>query len=197
MIVLGVDVGIRNCGYVLCEVNKLDITLIAEGQVQPKAKQQIPRKLFEIYQTLEDKIRIYKPKAIVVEKLYSHHRHPVTLGVLAQVRGIVALLAYQKNIDFFEFSPTRARKSFLGRGRGNSAQVKKMAENVTGKEFLSLHTADAYSLVVAFSHTQKVKSIIASGNFESKANKKLLSHIKNDISAKRKNKKKGREPSIA
>ena len=159
MRVLGVDVGIRNCGYVLCEVENLRVTLIKEGQIKPDPRQPLPQKLNHIFEALESQVVKYEPKAIAVEKLYSHYRHPVTLGVLAQVRGIVALLAYQKGIGFFQYSPTRARKSFLGRGNVNSSQVKKMAENVTGKKFKSPHTADAFSLVVAFSHDQKMSKI--------------------------------------
>ncbi len=160
MIVLGVDVGIRTCGYVVCEVKNLDIKLLIEGQVQPNPQRHLPEKLNQIYSKLEDETKRFAFKAIIVEKLYSHHKHPTTLGVLAQVRGVVALLAHKKNLQFFEYSPTRARKSFLGRGRGNSQQVKKMAENVTNRKFISLHTADAYSLVVAFSHEQKVKNLM-------------------------------------
>jgi crossover junction endodeoxyribonuclease RuvC len=159
MIVLGVDVGIRNCGYVLCNVKNLQVDLIKEGQVKPDSWLPLPQKLSHIFTGLEKEIIDHKPEALVVEKLYSHYRHPVTLGVLAQVRGVVALLAYQEKIGFFEYSPTRARKSFLGRGNVNSEQVKKMAENVTGKKFKSFHTADAFSLVVAFSHAQKMKKI--------------------------------------
>ena len=159
MRVLGVDVGLRNCGYVLCEVKNLDVDLVKEGQIKPDPKEAFPQKLNHIFAGLEKEINQYDPKVLVVEKLYSHYRHPTTLGVLAQVRGVVALLAYQRKIGFFEYSPTRARKSFLGKGNANSAQVKKMAENVTGKKFKSLHTADAFSLVVAFSHEQKMKRI--------------------------------------
>ena len=159
MKVLGVDVGIRNCGYVLCKVRNLDVELVKEGLIKPDPKQPLPQKLNHIFEGLEKEISGYQPEALVVEKLYSHYRHPVTLGVLAQVRGVVALLAYQKEIGFFQYSPTRARKSFLGKGNANSIQVKKMAENVTGKKFQSPHTADAFSLVVAFSHAQKMKKI--------------------------------------
>ena len=159
MKVLGIDVGIRTCGYVLCNVRNLQVDLIKEGQVKPDSRLPLPQKLNHIFTELEKEITNYKPEALVVEKLYSHYRHPVTLGVLAQVRGVVALLAYQKEIGFFQYSPTRARKSFLGRGNVNSDQVKKMAENVTGKKFKSPHTADAFSLVVAFSHAQKMKKI--------------------------------------
>lgn len=160
MKVLGIDVGIGACGYVIASVKNLDITLVKESQIKPKPKQTLPQKLKFIFEELKKEIADHAPKAIVVEKLYSHYRHPTTLGVLSQIKGIVALLAQQENIDYFEYSPTRARKAFLGKGSANSNQVKKMAENITGKEFKSVHTADAFSLIVAFSHDQKVINLL-------------------------------------
>ena len=160
MKVLGVDLGLRTCGYVLCNVENLNVTLIKEGEIIPIVHQPLPQKLSFIFEELAKEITAYKPVAIIVEKLYSHYRHPTTLGILAQVRGIIGLLAYHKKIGFFEYSPTRARKSFLGRGNVDSNQVRKMAENITGRKIKSNHTADAFSLVVAFSHEQKFKKVL-------------------------------------
>lgn len=159
MRVLAVDVGIQVCGYVVCQVNGLEVTLIKEGEAKPPRKQSLPYRINYIFEHLEEQIQQFNPEAVIVETLYSHYRHPTTLGVLAQVRGVVALLSHQKGLAFYEYPPTRARKSFVGRGNVTSAQVKKFAENITGKKFKSVHTADAYSLVVAFSHTQKSKRL--------------------------------------
>jgi len=160
MKVLGVDIGLRTCGYVVTTLKNLKVSLIKEGEIKPNPKQELPQKLNCIFEEIKKEIQEHKPEAVVIEKLYSHHRHPTTLGILAQVRGVVVLLSYQEKIALFEYSPTRARKSFLGRGNVNSQQVKKMAENVTGKQFKSLHTADAFSLVVAFSHAQKLSNLL-------------------------------------
>jgi len=161
MIVLGVDVGLRVCGYVVCEVKNLEVSLIKEGQLKPSPKQLLPQRLNYIFECLEKEIKEYSPQAAVVEKLYSHYRHPTTLGLLAQARGVVVLLVQRFGINFFEYSPTRARKSFLGRGSANSLRVKKMAENIMARKFKSVHTADAFSLVIAFSHAQKFERIRA------------------------------------
>lgn len=159
--------GLRVCGYVLCQVKGLEVELLKEGQIKPNPKEALPDKLGYIYRELFKEATQHKPKAIVVEKLYSHYRHPTTLGVLAQVRGIVALFANQEGLGFFEYSPTRARKAFLGKGNANSRQVRKMAENITGKNFISDHTADAFSLVVAFSHAQKLESLVNGSRLKS------------------------------
>lgn len=159
MNILGVDVGIRACGYVICQVHNLDINLIKEGEIKPSPQRSLPRKLYDIYEVLQKETVKYEPEALVVETLYSHHRHPTTLKMLAQVKGVIALLAYQSKVNFFEFSTTKARKSFLGKGNADSVQTKKMAENITGRRFKSVHTADAFSLVVAYSHYRKMERI--------------------------------------
>ncbi len=153
MNVLAIDLGLRACGYVVCKVSGPEINLIKEGQIKPNPKESLPQKLDLIFSRLNEEVCSYSLKAIVVEKLYSHYRHPTTLGVLAQVKGVIALLAHRAEIDYFEYSSTRARKAMLGKGNVNSAQIKKMAENLTGHRLNSVHTADAFSLVFAFSHT--------------------------------------------
>lgn len=164
MKILAVDLGLRTCGYVICEINGLKIELLKEGQIEPNSKNKLPEKLHDIFDKLEKEILNYRPQAIVTEKLYSHYRHPTTLGILAQVKGVISLLSCRCNINYFEFSPTRARKAMIGKGNVNSAQIKKMAENILGRSLKSVHTADAFSLLFAFSHNQKFSRITKAGS---------------------------------
>ena len=164
MRVLAVDVGLKVCGYVVCEIDGVDPQLLFDGEIKPSFRYTLPKKLNYIFEALGRVISTYKVCVIVVEVLYAHHCHVTTLGLLAHVRGVVALLAQRAGVGFFEYAPTRARKSFLGKGSARSEQVKKMAENVTGRRFKSVHTADAFSLAVAFAHEQKVKKILNSIN---------------------------------
>ncbi|HIE35912.1 MAG TPA: hypothetical protein EYP89_01585 [Candidatus Omnitrophica bacterium] len=160
MRVLSIDVGLRVCGYVICEVFNSEIKLIKEDQIEPLSSFSLPRKLNYIFEALKRDIKIHKPKILILEKLYSHYRHPTTLGLLAQVRGTVVLLAYQNEMDFIEYSPTRIRKCFLGRGNVKSEQVRKTAENMMGRKFKSSHTADAFSLAVTFWRIKKTEKIL-------------------------------------
>jgi Holliday junction resolvasome RuvABC endonuclease subunit len=159
MFVLAVDVGIRACGYVVCEINGSNVLLVNEGQIKPNPKLSMASKLGMIFDILKKEFEKSPLKKVLVETLYSNYRHPSTLGILAQVKGVVELLAYQYGIECIECSTTRARKAFLGRGSADSLRVKKMAENMTGKSFASEHTADAFSLAVAFSHQVKVDDL--------------------------------------
>jgi len=159
MRVLSVDLGLAACGYVVCEVDGMDTRLIKDGQITPPRSLGLVDKLGMIFEGLEREIDSGSIQYLIVEKLYSHHKHPVTLGELSQVRGVIALLAHQKKLGFFECAPVRARKAFLGRGSCKSEQVRKMAESITGRKFISKHSADAFSLVTAFAAARKMDNL--------------------------------------
>lgn len=160
MIILAVDVGIQVCGYAVCALNGTNAHLIKQGEIKPKKADTLPQKLNSIIEELERVVKEVNPQAVVVETLYSHHKHPATLGVLAQVKGTIAVFSCRWGVDYAEYSSTRARKSFVGKGDADSLRVKKMAESVTGIVFKSVHTADAYSLAFAYAHEQGFKRLL-------------------------------------
>ena len=159
MIVIGIDPGLDTTGYVIADVNEAGIEILEQKDIKTHYKDNIPRRLGKIFEALKEAIEQFQPKAMVVEKLYSHYKHPTTAALLGEARGVIVLLADIYGMDFFEYSPTKARKSFAGRGNVKSYQVKLMAENISRQNFLSDHTADAFALVVAFSHVGKFKKI--------------------------------------
>jgi len=153
MIVIGVDVGLKTTGFVVCKIAKDRVTLIKQGEIITSAKDNLPKRLNLIFKKLAKTIKKYQPQIIVLEKLYSHYRHPTTLGVLAQVRGVIVLLSSFYKLALYEYLPTEVKKAIVGRGNASTGQVKRMIENVfLKKKIKSNHVADAFSLVVAFSH---------------------------------------------
>lgn len=160
MKILAIDVGLRENGYVVCEVEGNNILLIEEGDVKSNKEDTMAQRLQSIYLRFNHIIRKLTPQILILERLYSHYKHPTTLALLSQVKGVILLLSAQMNLDVYEFSPTRARKSFLGRGNAYSYQVKRLAENMMGRHLSSKHSADAFSLVMAFLRMQKINSFI-------------------------------------
>lgn len=161
MIILTVDIGLRESGYVVCDTyNNREVVILDEGTIKPRQRLNISEKIFFIYQRLKSIVETFSPKVLVLEKLYSHYRHPFTLEVLGQVKGIVMLLGAEYKLEVVEFTPTKARKAFMGKGNADSAQVRKMAESILGRKMLSKHTADAFSLAVAYSRYEKTKRLL-------------------------------------
>ena len=105
MIIIGLDPALVSTGVAVVKVGENNAAeVLCTEEVKTCSRQDLSQRLFSIYERVKVHIEKYAPDVMVLEKLYSHHRHPATLKMLAQVKGVVALLAYQNNIDFYEFS---------------------------------------------------------------------------------------------
>lgn len=160
MRILGVDPGLRACGYGAIEKNASSISLIEAGVVTTDATQNIAERLNEIYSSFFELINEIKPEVLVLEKIYAHWRHPATAFVLGQARGVICLLCAQNNIRLFEYLPTRIKKAIVGQGHAGKPQVKKMIEGLLKikNTAYAFDVSDALALAVA--HAQINKSVI-------------------------------------
>jgi crossover junction endodeoxyribonuclease RuvC len=154
MRILGIDPGLNTTGYGLIEAKNHQLKLIEAGVIKTQRSSGIKNRLNKIHQGLLGLIREAKPQAMVLEKLYTHYRHPTTACLLGHVRGVICLLSAQENLEFFEYSAKRIRKSILGQGNASKFQVKRMMENIfhLKEDSLPLDTSDALAVAVAHAH---------------------------------------------
>lgn len=160
MLILGIDPGLTTTGYGLIESTRDGFTLKAAGYIRTVAKDNLPKRLFAIYKDLADVIDRFHPQAMVLEKLYAHYRHPMTASLLGHARGVIAMLAEEKRILFFEYPATRVKKIITGSGHASKIQVQKMMEHTLGTRKKSLgpmDTTDAISLAVTHAHCLRSK----------------------------------------
>ena len=161
MKILGIDPAINVTGYGLIEVNNSDLSLIDQGLIVTKGISSLSKRLEKIYNTLERFIEKHRPTYIVVEKLYSHHRHPVTAYYLGNVKGIISLVCGQKNIPLVEYGSTRVKKAIVGKGSASKYQVQRMIEYLLSlkEPIKSLDISDALSLAVAHAYISKTAKL--------------------------------------
>ncbi|MDP3143115.1 MAG: crossover junction endodeoxyribonuclease RuvC, partial [Candidatus Omnitrophota bacterium] len=151
MRILGIDPGLNITGYGVIELKNSSVHLVEAGVIKTQVSSGIKNRLNKIHKGLADLIREQKPQVMVLEKLYTHYRHPTTACLLGHVRGVICLLSAQENLEFFEYSPKRVRKSIIGQGGASKAQVKRMMENFfhLKEDSLPLDTSDALAMAVA------------------------------------------------
>ncbi len=160
MLILGIDPGLNITGYGLIDSQKDGFVLKQAGFIKTKAADGLPKRLSQIYTTLSGLLDSYKPDAIVLEKLYSHYRHPVTASLLGHARGVICMLAEQKHVPFFEYPATRVKKMTTGSGHASKIQIQKMIEHTMGIDKASLgpmDTTDAISLAVTHAYISRLK----------------------------------------
>lgn len=156
MRILGIDPGLNITGYGLINTKAMHFSLIEAGIIKPPKNSKIEARLKNLFQSLLKLIEDSKPEVIVLEKLYSHYRHPVTACLLGHARGIICLAASLKGVCLFEYSATRIKKAICGQGNASKYQVKNLIQDQFGiKAIAPSDVSDALALAIAHTHISK------------------------------------------
>lgn len=126
MRILGIDPGIGICGFGLVETDlRNGAKALDYGAVTTKVDAPIPARLKELYDSLVQVFDETKPEMVAVEKLFFAKN--ITTGiVVAEARGIVLLVAEQKGLPVYEFTPNEIKKSMTGYGAATKTQIEEM-----------------------------------------------------------------------
>ncbi len=160
MLILGIDPGLDTTGYGLIETRANGFVLKGAGFIKTDASYGLPKRLNKIHKELSDLLDKYRPQAFVLEKLYAHYKHPVTAALLGHARGVICMLAEEKNIQFFEYPATMVKKMTTGSGHASKEQIQKMIEYTFGTKSKSLgpmDTTDAISLAITHAYILRKK----------------------------------------
>lgn len=159
MIILGVDPALAITGYGVIQAKGASLALIEAGIIETKAKESTPQRLNRLYQGILKLISDTRCDCLVLEKIYSHYKHPATACILGQARGVICLAAAAKDMPFFEYAATRVKKSIVGKGLASKAQVQRMVSQTLGLKTLSsyMDVTDALALAIAHSYIIKAK----------------------------------------
>ncbi len=133
MIILGIDPGLLITGYGVIEVSRQSAAKIKEaGVVRTKSQDCIAKRLAKIYNNVIDIIEEYSPEVLVLEKLYSHYKHPVTSILMGHARGVICLASGTSKIELVSYPSTRVKKAITGNGHASKQQVQSMIKNLLG-----------------------------------------------------------------
>ena len=159
MIIIGIDPALAVSGYGVIQVNKTSLVLIEAGIIKTTAKEAIPSRLDRIYRGVLKLISDTQADCLVLEKIYSHYKHPATACILGQARGVICLAAFTAGVPFFEYSATRIKKAIVGKGLASKGQVQRMVTHTLGLKTMTpyLDVTDALALAIAHCYIRKAK----------------------------------------
>lgn len=152
MRVLGVDPGLGITGYGIIETDGSHFKLVEAGVIRSHFKVSLENRLNKIYQGINQIIKEYKPEVLVLEKLYSHYKHPTTAILMGHARGVVCLVASVNKIPVVGYSNTRLNKAVVGRGNASKIQLQRMVQTLLGLKNppSPLDISDALALAVCY-----------------------------------------------
>ncbi len=157
MRILGIDPGLSITGYGLIEDTGTKIKLIEAGVIRTSSDKSISDRLFKIYDGLSEIIEEFRPEILVLEKVYSHYRHPVTSILMGHARGVVCLLCGKYNLQLINYASTRLKKSIVGEGRASKRQVASMVKTLLRLKKLPEPEDITDALALAISHLNIVR----------------------------------------
>lgn len=157
MIIVGIDPALVTTGFGVIESKGNVLRLIEAGVIQTSAKEPTPKRLDRIFTGVLKLIDDVGADCLVLEKIYSHYKHPATACILGQARGVICLAASTKKIPFSEYAATRIKKAIVGKGLASKAQVQRMVAHSLGIKTLPalMDVTDALALAIAHSYIIK------------------------------------------
>ena len=126
MKILGIDPGIGICGFGLIETtSRANAKALDYGIITTKVRAPLPSRLKELYESLQEVFDTTKPDVVSVEKLFFSKN--ITTGIaVAEARGLVLLVAEQRGLQIFEYTPNEIKKTLTGYGSAKKGQIQEM-----------------------------------------------------------------------
>jgi crossover junction endodeoxyribonuclease RuvC len=150
--VLGLDPGTRHFGWGVVRRVGTRLTHVAHGVVSVVNEGPLGERLVAIESALVAVIAKYAPFEASIESMF-YAKDASSASKLAHARGVGLLVAARAGLAVFEYPPTRVKKTVVGAGRADKAQVAHMIRVMLGLS--STPPADAAdALAIAVTHLQ-------------------------------------------
>ncbi len=155
MRVLGIDPGLRACGWGVIDMDGHRMRHVANGTCRPDGVDMAAR-LLSLHGLLSNVLTTHAPHAAAVEQTFVNRDGAGTLK-LGQARGIAMLVPAQAGLTVGEYAPNAVKKTVVGVGHADKGQVLHMVKmQLPGCDPDSADAADA--LAVALCHAAHLQT---------------------------------------
>lgn len=154
MRILGIDPGLAIVGWgVVDRQNGMSFCPVAYGSINTPAKTEVGFRLALIYKNLNRIIDKYQPKEMAVEELFFNTNQTTGIAV-AEARGVILLVAEQRRIPVYGYTPLQVKQAVVGYGRAEKRQVIDMVTKLLGLPEPPKPDDTADAIAIALCHGQ-------------------------------------------
>jgi len=160
--IIGIDPGLRRCGWGIIESEGNRLRFVACGTVTPPASGGLAERLAELHGALRGLIETHRPDEAAVEETF------VNAGVrsalqLGQARGVALMTPAAMGLVVSEYAANLVKKSVVGTGHAEKTQVQLMVRMLLpGADFKGADAADALAIAICHAHQRGVAALRAS-----------------------------------
>lgn len=161
--IIGIDPGLRRCGWGIIEVSGNRLGFVACGTLTPATGGELPRRLAELFDGIGALIRQFAPDEAAVEETFVNKGARSAL-LLGQARGVALMTPAALGLPVAEYAANLVKKSVVGAGHADKVQVQAMIRILlpqadTGA---SADAADALAIAICHAHHRQHRRLAAS-----------------------------------
>ena len=150
--ILGIDPGLRRTGWGVVEIDGNRLTFVACGSISTDDTAALARRLLALHDGLFRIVEEFVPDEAAVEATFVNKDAAATLK-LGQARGIAMLVPARASVPVSEYAPNLVKKTIVGAGHGEKAQIRMMVGVLLPKADPQSHdAADALAIAVCHAH---------------------------------------------
>jgi crossover junction endodeoxyribonuclease RuvC len=159
--ILGIDPGLRRTGWGVIDIDGSRLAFVACGSVATDGEAPIGDRLIAIHAGLLSVVQNYRPAESAVEATFVSKDAAATLK-LGQARGVALLVPAQAGLVVAEYAPNLVKKTIVGAGHGEKAQIRMMVGVLLPKAApQSEDAADALAVAICHAHHRSSRLLLA------------------------------------
>jgi crossover junction endodeoxyribonuclease RuvC len=152
--IIGIDPGLRRMGWGIIESLGNSLHFVASGTVTSDDQADMASRLCQLHDGLVAVIHTHMPDEAAVEATFVNKDAAATLK-LGQARGIAMLVPAKAGLQVAEYAPNAVKKSVIGVGHGEKAQIQMMVKVLMPKAvFTGPDAADALAIAICHAHNR-------------------------------------------
>ena len=160
--IIGIDPGLRRCGWGIIESTGNRLTFVAAGTVTPPTTGDLAVRLATLFSSLSDLIGLYRPDEAAVEETFVNQGARSAL-LLGQARGVALMTPAAMGLPVGEYAANLVKKSVVGTGHAEKTQVQLMVRTLLPTaDFKGADAADALAIAICHAHHRGVAVLRAS-----------------------------------
>jgi crossover junction endodeoxyribonuclease RuvC len=150
--IIGIDPGLRRCGWGIIETSGNRLTFVAAGTIKPPIEGSLAERLAVLFAELGTVLNQYAPQEAAVEETFVNAGARSAL-ILGQARGVVLLAPAARGLPVAEYAANLVKKSVVGTGHAEKGQVALMVKTLMpAADVKGADAADALAIAICHAH---------------------------------------------
>lgn len=150
--IIGLDPGLRRTGWGVIEAEGSRLSFLDCGTILPPETLPMGERLAHLHRGLMEVMERFRPDEAAVEETFVN-MNPASTLKLGQARGVVMLAPAQAGLSVAEYAPLLVKKTVVGAGRAEKAQIRMMIGILLPKASPKTEdAADALAVAVTHAH---------------------------------------------